>query len=79
MYSGTPEEADAELARLCATGEACSGDVVIKLTGYSGPVRSSIDGVDMAAVMAAVDGTIRAMRPAVVVRAPYRPEMESRA
>jgi hypothetical protein len=39
IYSGTPEEADAELVRLHAAGEAGSGDMLIKLTGYPG-VRS---------------------------------------
>ena len=72
IYSGTPEEADAELARLHAAGEAGSGDVVIKLRGYPGAVRSCVDGVDIAAVVATVDDTTRPMRPALVVRAPYR-------
>jgi hypothetical protein len=77
IYGGTPQEGDGELARLNAAGEASSGDVVITLTGNPGAVRSSVDGVEMAAVVAAVDGTTRAMRPAVVVRAPYRPETKS--
>jgi hypothetical protein len=71
IYSGTPKEADAELASLHAAGEARSGDVVIKLTGYPGVVRSSVDGVDMAAVMRAVDGTIRE------IPAPARPNSRS--
>jgi hypothetical protein len=76
IYSGTPEEADAELARLHVAGETGSGDVVIKLTGYPGAVRSCVDGVEMAHVMAAVDGgTTRAMRPALVVRTAYRGDL----
>ena len=70
IYSRTHEEAAGELARLNANGEASERDLIINLTGYDGPTRSDISGIDMLTVMRAVDSKTRGTP--VRVCAPYR-------
>jgi hypothetical protein len=70
IYSRTPEEAAGELARLKANADASERDLVMNLTGYDGPTRSDISGVDMLDSVRAVDGNTRGS-PAPI-SAPYR-------